>query len=165
MDAIQFLKQEHRKAKGALRKILKASPETRGDLWSELAPELRAHEQIEDACVYGPLAQGEAKGDATLAAWRGKHRKEVERVEALLKQIDGLDPEAAGWLAKVEAVGESLEKHIREEEEEIFPRLGSAWDNASPIRGSRFRGVRARSLRHPSPIRDGPRGITPCTRR
>jgi hypothetical protein len=130
MDAIQFLKQEHRKAKGALRKILKASPETRGDLWSELAPELRAHEQIEDACVYGPLAQGEAKGDATLAAWRGKHRKEVERVEALLKQIDGLDPEAAGWLAKVEAVGESLEKQIREEEEEIFPRLGSAWDNA-----------------------------------
>ena len=54
----------------------------------------------------------------------------MERVEALLKQIDGLDPEAAGWLAKVEAVGESLEKHIREEEEEIFPRLGSAWDNA-----------------------------------
>ena len=130
MDAIQFLKQEHRKAKGALRKILKASPETRGDLWSELAPELRAHEQIEDACVYGPRAPGAAKGDATLAAWRGKHRKEVERVEALLKQIDGLDPEAAGWLAKVEAVGESLEKHIREEEEEIFPRLGSAWDNA-----------------------------------
>ena len=38
-------------------------------------------------------------------------------------------------------------------------------DNTSPIRGSRFRGVRARSLRHPSPIRDGPRGITPCTRR
>jgi hypothetical protein len=129
MDAIQFLKQEHRKAKGALRKILKASPETRGDLWSELAPELRAHEQFVDACVYGRLALGEAMGDATLAAWRGKHRKEVERVEALLKQIDGLDPEAAGWLAKVEAVGESLEKHIREEEE-IFPRLGSAWDNA-----------------------------------
>ena len=51
MDAIQFLKQEHRKATGALRKILKASPETRGDLWSELAPVLWAHEQFVDACV------------------------------------------------------------------------------------------------------------------
>ena len=130
MDAIQFLKQEHKKAKAALKKVLKASPATRGDLWSELTPELKAHEQIEDACLYGPLAQGEAKGDATLAAWRGKHQKEVARVEALLKQIDGLDPEAAAWLAKVEAVGESLDKHIREEEEDIFPRLGKAWDKA-----------------------------------
>ena len=130
MDAIQFLKQEHRKAKAALKKVLKASPGMRGDLWTELMPELKAHEQIEDACLYGPLAQGEAKGDATLAAWRPKHTKEVARVEALLKQIDGLDPEAAAWLAKVEAVGESLDEHIREEEEDIFPRLGKAWDKA-----------------------------------
>ncbi len=54
----------------------------------------------------------------------------MARVEALLKQIDGLDPEAAAWLAKVEAVGESLDEHIREEEEDIFPRLGKAWDKA-----------------------------------
>jgi hemerythrin HHE cation binding domain-containing protein len=130
MDAIQFLKQEHKKAKAGIKKVLKASPEERGDLWTDLEPELEAHEQIEDACLYGPLARGEGKADAKLAAWRGKHQKEVERVEALVKQIDGLDPAEAGWLAKVKAVGASLEKHIREEEGEIFPRIGKAWDKA-----------------------------------
>lgn len=130
MDAIQFLKQEHKKAKAALKKVLKASPETRGDLWTELEPELEAHEQIEDACLYGPLARGEGKRDAKLAAWRGKHQKEVERVEGLVKQVDSLDPAEPAWLAKVKAIGASLEKHIREEEGEIFPRIGKAWDKA-----------------------------------
>jgi iron-sulfur cluster repair protein YtfE (RIC family) len=128
MDAIQFLKQEHKKAKAGLKKVLKASPDTRGDLWNELQPELEAHEQIEDACLYGPLARGAGKVDAKLAAWRAKHQKEVERVEALVGQLESLDPAEAAWVAKVRAIGTSLEKHIREEEQDIFPRIGKVWD-------------------------------------
>ena len=128
MDAIQFLKQEHKKAKAGLKKVLKASPDTRGDLWSELQPELEAHEQIEDACLYGPLARGTGKADAKLTAWRAKHQKEVARVEGLVGQLESLDPAEAAWVAKVKAIGASLEKHIREEEQDIFPRIGKAWD-------------------------------------
>ena len=128
MDAIQFLKQEHKKAKAGLKKVLKASPDTRGDLWSELQPELEAHEQIEDACLYGPLASGAGKADAKLAAWRAKHQKEVERVEGLVGQLESLDTAEAAWVAKVKAVGSSLEKHIREEEQDIFPRVAKIWD-------------------------------------
>ncbi|HWP73153.1 MAG TPA: hemerythrin domain-containing protein [Methylomirabilota bacterium] len=128
MDAIQFLKQEHKKAKAGLKKVLKASPDTRGDLWNELQPELEAHEQIEDACLYGPLARGAGKVDAKLAAWRAKHQKEVERVEGLVGQLENLDPAEAAWIAKVRAIGTSLEKHIREEEQDIFPRIGKVWD-------------------------------------
>ena len=95
-----------------------------------LEPELEAHEQIEDACLYGALARGEGKRDAKLAAWRGKHQKEVERVEGLVKQVGSLDPGEPAWLAKVKAIGASLEEHIREEEGEIFPRIGKAWDKA-----------------------------------
>ena len=36
MDAIQFLKQEHEKAKAAFGKVLKAAPETRGQLWADV---------------------------------------------------------------------------------------------------------------------------------
>jgi iron-sulfur cluster repair protein YtfE (RIC family) len=128
MDAIQFLKQEHKKAKAGLKKVLKASPDTRGDLWNELQPELEAHEQIEDACLYGPLARGVGKADAKLAAWRAKHRKEVERVEGLVGQLESLDPAEAAWVAKVRAIGTSLEKHIWEEEQDIFPRIAKVWD-------------------------------------
>ena len=43
MDAIQFLKQEHEKAKAAFATVLKAPPKTRGSLWAKLQPELEAH--------------------------------------------------------------------------------------------------------------------------
>src|SRR5215467_11170412 len=56
MDAIQFLKQEHRKAKGAFAGLLEADPDKREELWEELQPELKAHEEIEEACLYGPLS-------------------------------------------------------------------------------------------------------------
>ena len=46
MNAIQFLKQEHRTAKAAFEKVLQASPAKRGDLWEALTPELEAHEEI-----------------------------------------------------------------------------------------------------------------------
>ena len=57
MDAIQFLRQEHQTAKAAFEKVMQASPKTRGDLWQKLSPELEAHEQMEDACLYEPLSR------------------------------------------------------------------------------------------------------------
>lgn len=147
MDAIQFLKQEHKKAKAGLKKILKAPAETRGDLWSELQPELKAHEQIEDACLYEPLARATAKTDPKLAAWRTRHQTEVDRVEDLVKQMETLDPYEATWLAKVKAVGASLEKHIREEEGEIFPRIGKAWDKQQlEAAGAKMKEMKAEKL-------------------
>lgn len=130
MDAIKFLKQEHKKAKAAFEKVLKARPEKRGDLWEELTPELKAHEQIEDACLYEPLAE-EAQGkDSLLAGWRQKHDAEVKKVEGLVSEIEDLDSEEAEWLGKVKEVHASLETHIEEEEGDIFPRISKVWDKA-----------------------------------
>jgi iron-sulfur cluster repair protein YtfE (RIC family) len=130
MNAIQFLKQEHQTAKAAFAKVLQASPTKRGDLWEELAPELEAHEQIEDACLYEPLAREAGGKDAKLAEWREKHQSEVDDVEGLIGEIDELDPEDDTWLAKVKKVHESLANHIQEEEGEIFPRISKVWNEA-----------------------------------
>jgi iron-sulfur cluster repair protein YtfE (RIC family) len=128
MDAIQFLKQEHQKAKAAFEKVLKAAPESRGQLWSKLQPELEAHEQIEDAGLYEPLARDAGKTDSKLADWRKKHQTEVGKVEGLIKDMTELDPEDASWLTKLKAVHASLEGHIREEEQDIFPRISKVWN-------------------------------------
>ena len=87
MDAIQFLKQEHEKAKAAFAKVLKAAPETRGELWAKLEPELEVHEQIEDTCVYKPLSRDPGKTDSKLAGWRKTHQSEVTKVESLIKEV------------------------------------------------------------------------------
>ena len=148
MDAIQFLKQEHEKAKAAFEKVLKAAPESRGQLWTKLQPELEAHEQIEDACLYEPLSRDAGKTDSKLADWRKKHQNEVDKVEGLIKDMGELDPEDASWLTKLKAVHASLESHIREEEQDIFPRISKVWDETKLKQaGTEMKEMKAKKLK------------------
>jgi uncharacterized integral membrane protein len=128
VNALQFLKQEHQKAKAAFDKVLQASPQQRGGLWQELAPELKLHEEIEDSCLYQPLAQDAASKDKALAEWRQHHQAEVEKVGGLLEAIHRLRPEDSPWLGKVKEVHAALEHHIQEEEGTIFPKISKVWD-------------------------------------
>jgi len=128
VNAIQFLKQEHQKAKAAFDKVLQASTQQRGGLWQELAPELKLHEEIEDTCLYQPLARDAASKDKELAEWRQRHQAEVEKVGGLLAAIHGLRPEESAWLGKVKEVHAALEQHIQEEEGTIFPKISKVWD-------------------------------------
>jgi iron-sulfur cluster repair protein YtfE (RIC family) len=128
VNAIQFLKQEHQKAKAAFEKVLQASPQLRGQLWQELAPELELHEQMEDACLYEPLSRDAAQSDRELATWRSQHQQEVDKVGGLIEETRSLRPEDAAWLSKVKEIHSSLETHIQEEEGDIFPRVGRVWD-------------------------------------
>ena len=148
MDAIQFLKQEHEKAKAAFAKVLKAAPETRGELWAKLEPELEVHEQIEDTCVYKPLSRDAGRTDSKLADWRKTHQNEVTKVEGLIKEMGKLDPEDASWLSKLKAVHASLESHIREEEQDIFPRISKVWDEKQLKQaGTELKEMKAKKLK------------------
>ena len=53
MDAIEFLRQEHRKAKAAFEELLAAGPAQREEKWKALKPELKAHEKIEGSACTG----------------------------------------------------------------------------------------------------------------
>jgi hemerythrin-like domain-containing protein len=128
LDAIQFLKEEHGKAKAAFAKIEGASGYHRASLWNELKPELEVHERIEEACLYGPLSHDAQHRDATLAQWNQRHAEDVKHVEAVLKEIDALNAQDSRWLTKVREVRERLEGHIREEESDIFPRIALVWN-------------------------------------
>jgi iron-sulfur cluster repair protein YtfE (RIC family) len=147
MDAIQFLKQEHQKAKAAFEHLLKAAPEARGKLWTKLQPELEVHEKIEDGEVYEPLARDAGKTDSMLAEWRKKHQTEVDKVEGLIKEMGKLDPEEASWLTKLKAVHASLESHIREEEQDVFPRISKVWDERKLEHAGTAMKVKAKELK------------------
>jgi len=128
MDAIQFLKQEHRKAKGAFAGLLEADPDKREELWEELQPELKAHEEIEEACLYGPLSE-ERLSDSSLSEWvTDEHQEEVDEVENLIEKTLHLDPKDDGWMKIVRQIHTALEAHIRREEDDIFPRISKAWE-------------------------------------
>jgi hemerythrin-like domain-containing protein len=126
MNAIQLLKGEHDKAKRTFEEIQNAGAAERGEIWSKLQPELKVHEQMEETALYGPVAR-DAR-DETLTEWQQEHHEEVADAEALIDEIDGLDPASDEWLDKVEELLEALEHHIEEEEGDIWPRIQQVWD-------------------------------------
>jgi iron-sulfur cluster repair protein YtfE (RIC family) len=127
MNAIQFLEREHEKAKAAFGKLMAAAPADRGRLWKELQPELKAHEELEEACLYGPIEQ-DGVDDAKLSGWvSDQHEEQVQEVEGLIEQTERLDPKEPSWLATVRQIHDALARHIQQEEGEIFPRIARAW--------------------------------------
>jgi hemerythrin-like domain-containing protein len=130
MNAIQFLKNEHEKAKRAFEEIEAASGDQKAQLWAKLEPELKTHEEIEEVALYGPVAQDVGPKDETLKEWQEHHHEEVIEAEALIEEIDGLDPTADEWIAKVRELKGTLEHHIQEEEGNIWPRIERAWDRS-----------------------------------
>jgi hemerythrin-like domain-containing protein len=130
MEAIQFLKQEHAKAKAGFQKLEQASPDQRGPLWAALKPELTVHEQIEEAALYGPVAREAPASETTLKQWEQQHHQEISQAEAIIQDISRLNPTDAQWLAKLTTLRGTLEKHIQEEEQTIWPRIQQVWDRA-----------------------------------
>jgi hemerythrin-like domain-containing protein len=129
MQAIQFLKQEHGKAKAAFQEIEGAPAGQRRALWTKLRPELELHEQMEAQHLYGPAAR-EVQTDRSLAEYEAAHRREVQEAEGLIKEIDRLDPSDDKWLQTVKKLHGALEQHIRKEEQEIWPKIERTWDPA-----------------------------------
>lgn len=130
MDAITFLEQEHEKAKAAFAELLEAPPAERGRRWKALQPELKSHEELEEACLYGPI-ESDGVGDDELSSWvSDRHEEQVREVEGLIGRTERLEPEEPRWLATVRQIHDALERHIQEEQGEIFPRIARAWDRA-----------------------------------
>jgi hemerythrin-like domain-containing protein len=127
MDAIQFLKQQHEKAKRAFEQLEAAAPSERRSLWRGLGPELRTHEEIEETHLYGPVAREEGGGDGSLRSWEQHHREEVQQAEALIARLDGGEPSEERWLGDLRQLKAALDKHIDEEEGNIWPRIGRVW--------------------------------------
>jgi hemerythrin-like domain-containing protein len=130
MNAIQLLKNEHEMAKKMFAQIKAVGPEQRAQLWAKLEPELKVHEQMEEAALYGPVAEEGGSKDQTLGEWEEHHHQEVTEAEALIGEISRLDPTSGQWMGRVDALRQTLEHHIQEEEGDIWPRIERMWDQS-----------------------------------
>ncbi len=130
MDAIQFLKQQHEEAKAMFGRIEQAAAGERGRLWQTLGPELALHERMEELHLYGPVAREVGGRDSDLAEWEQRHHDEVGEAEAMIAEIDGMDPGEDDWLEQVQALRSTLEDHIAEEEGTIWPKIRQVWEAA-----------------------------------
>lgn len=117
MNAIEFLKSQHREVEALFEKIEEAgdgSPKERKAIFEEIALRLEGHARIEEKIFY-PEGR-EVDEDVTLEAY-----EEHGVVRDLIKKISKTRPNDETFMAKVTVLKEMVEHHVEEEENEYFP--------------------------------------------
>jgi hemerythrin superfamily protein len=120
MHALTLLKNDHKtvatlfsqfqKAKGAARK--KA-------IVQKIVKELSVHAVIEETIFYPAIRKFvKATEDMVLEALEEHHI-----VKWVLSELDGMSPDAERFEAKVKVLCENVTHHVKEEEQELFPKV------------------------------------------
>ena len=120
-DAVALLEGEHREMEKLFARYEDAGTAARkGALALRICLELRVHMRIEDEILYPP-AYAAIEDDLIDEAL-----VEHESARNLIKQIEVMRPGDPLFDAKVKVLSEHIEHHVKEEEEDIFPKLRSS---------------------------------------
>lgn len=117
-DAIEMLKADHRKVEGLFEEFENTENKKRkAELAAKICLELRVHTQLEEEILY-PDAHHEIEHDLVDEAV-------VEHASAkdLIAQIEAGSPDDHLYDAKMKVLKEYIKHHVKEEEEEMFPKL------------------------------------------
>ena len=122
-DALDLLDAEHKAARDLFRAYRELAandaPEARRKALAEqICMELTIHAKLEEELFY-PVVREAIRDDDLL------DEAEVEHAAArdLIVQILSMDPHEELYDAKVTVLGEYIDHHVREEREEIFPKV------------------------------------------
>ncbi len=125
-NVYEKLKEDHRKVEKLFEKVLKTSEKNFDDrepLFNEIYQELSAHADAEEKIFY-PVTEGEEKTkQLTLEAY-----EEHNLVKLLLEELKEMDSQSDVWMAKMKVLSEVVKHHVKEEEEELFPKAKKVID-------------------------------------
>jgi hemerythrin-like domain-containing protein len=118
MDGFELLKQDHDRVKRLCDELDEANTlERRRQLFAEIEGEIKLHEECEEKVLYPTLRNHPRLKDLVLEGYQEHHV-----VDLILGELRNLSPSDESWPAKVKVMHESLEHHIEEEEEKMFPK-------------------------------------------
>lgn len=122
-DAIKLLTADHKEVKALFKKYNKmaekgAGADDRQALAQQICMLLKVHTSIEEEILY-PAARAAIDDDDLLDEAVVEHASAKD----LIKQIERMSPDEDLYDAKVKVLGEYIEHHVKEEEEELFPEV------------------------------------------
>jgi|SRR5687767_10756121 len=130
-EIIEELKEDHKRVRQAFRQAEKLDAEEDGEELKEIVDqtcaELEVHAQLEEELFYPAARQVLKEADLVDEA-------EVEHMsaKALIAQLREMSPEDEKYAATFKVLGEYVNHHIKEEENEMFPglqgRSGVEWE-------------------------------------
>lgn len=116
-DIFSQLKRDHDQIRSLFEKVEQA-PDTKDrlDLFGEVKRALTAHSKAEDQTFYTELETDEELEDDIVDA-----RQEHELIDQLIAEVEGTDPDDGRWMTRLVELKDAVERHVREEEDQIFP--------------------------------------------
>ena len=125
-DAITLLKADHAKVKKLFKdfedlKEEDGSAEDKSELVIQICNQLKVHTEIEEEIFYPAVRKAIDDSDLMDEAL-------VEHAAAkeLIAQLEGMNPDDEQYDAKVTVLGEQIQHHVKEEEDEMFPKAKKA---------------------------------------
>jgi hemerythrin-like domain-containing protein len=115
VKATDLLKEDHDRFKALIKK-LQSAKENKMEMIALIEEEIKIHSEAEEIIFYPEMK----KVDSEMVAEAAEEHHQVDILLAELKEMTGEEGEA--FDAKVTVLEENLEHHIKEEEEEMFPK-------------------------------------------
>lgn len=126
MNLYEMLRKDHERVRELFLR-LEATGESdisgREQIYAALLHELDVHTRAEEKFFYS-LLKGEADTRELILESLDDHRDVMRRLESL----DAMDKGSAEWIAGMHACREAVERHVAEEESELFPRARKVLD-------------------------------------
>jgi hemerythrin superfamily protein len=122
-NVFDLLEQDHRQVEEWLDEYdeLEGNGRRKGELAKEICQALTVHTEIEEEIFY-PAARDATKDNDLIDEAVVEHAT----VKHMIAEIEKMKPGDELYDAKMRVLGEMVKRHIREEEEELFPELQSA---------------------------------------
>ena len=120
MEATKLLKKDHAAVKDLFKQYEKAGDrayKAKKDLFERIKEELEVHSKIEEEIFY-PAVKGVRSEEARDTVREGVEEHAI--VKRLLEQLSRMDPDDEQYDSKVKVLGENVEHHADEEEDEMF---------------------------------------------
>ena len=116
MDAIELLKQDHKKVEKIFADMHKK--DARAKLFPELDRELSVHAEIEEKIFYPATKEAEPTRDLVLESI-----EEHKQIKMVLADLEQADKSTDVWAAALKVLKEDVMHHVGEEEDELFPKV------------------------------------------
>src|ERR1700716_3186550 len=117
MDAIQLLKDDHKKVEKIFSDLENKADDRRA-LFPELDRELSVHAAIEEKVFYPATKEAEPTRDLVLESI-----EEHKQIKMVLADLEQTDKTAEEWGAALKVLKEDVMHHVGEEENDLFPKV------------------------------------------
>jgi hemerythrin superfamily protein len=127
MNALDLLTEDHQKVRQLFQQVQQIRDnDEKKELFDQIDTELAVHAEIEETIFYPALEEHDQLKNMVREA-----REEHEQVEQLLLEIEDLATEDTDFTSQLAELEESVEHHVAEEEEEMFPKVREIFDEAA----------------------------------